>query len=239
MDMELLEKLIDLCQSYLSVVGKERDAAAWVLAKIMVRTDCIREAYLRRYLEWTMQQWREETLPIWTQLGLLQSLTTLLKLGRREDLMKQMDILQEIFRLHEITRTREKSDHKTQLEKWYTKFIQRYALILLSGCGTASWRYQRRLRHYSQFTDSKIDDGSSYCGMGGGPHLMHHEEEIPISDAFDVPEGLESSIQYLLKQLSSKETMVRWSAAKGLGRISAKLPQADFAKLAWGLFSTC
>ena len=42
----------------------------------------------------------------------------------------------------------------------------------------------------------------------------------------DMPERLEEVVQVLLLGLGDTDTVVRWSAAKGLGRIAAKLPQA-------------
>jgi hypothetical protein len=36
-------------------------------------------------------------------------------------------------------------------------------------------------------------------------------------------ENLETVIEYLLCSLSDKDTVVRWSAAKGLGRITSRL----------------
>ena len=44
----------------------------------------------------------------------------------------------------------------------------------------------------------------------------------------DVPEEMEEVIEQLLIGLRDKDTVVRWSAAKGIGRITGRLPR-DFA----------
>jgi HEAT repeat protein len=44
-------------------------------------------------------------------------------------------------------------------------------------------------------------------------------------DDGEVPEVIEDVIELLLSGLQDKDTIVRWSAAKGLGRITQRLPQ--------------
>lgn len=42
---------------------------------------------------------------------------------------------------------------------------------------------------------------------------------------YDVPEDVESVIEQLLVGLKDQDTIVRWSAAKGIGRMAARLPR--------------
>ncbi|MCQ8115586.1 hypothetical protein NP565_23740, partial [Vibrio parahaemolyticus] len=42
---------------------------------------------------------------------------------------------------------------------------------------------------------------------------------------YDVPEGVETVIEQLLVGLKDKDTVVRWSAAKGIGRMAGRLPR--------------
>ena len=44
---------------------------------------------------------------------------------------------------------------------------------------------------------------------------------------YGVADELEEVLQMLLEGLDDKDTVVRWSAAKGIGRITSKLPQVD------------
>ncbi|ORX70849.1 hypothetical protein DL89DRAFT_222500 [Linderina pennispora] len=48
------------------------------------------------------------------------------------------------------------------------------------------------------------------------------EEECDV----EIPEQVETFVGILLQKLHDKDTIVRWSAAKGIGRISARLPPA-------------
>ena len=43
-----------------------------------------------------------------------------------------------------------------------------------------------------------------------------------------MPEEIDDIVDLLLRGLRDRDTVVRWSAAKGVGRITARLPR-DFA----------
>ena len=42
---------------------------------------------------------------------------------------------------------------------------------------------------------------------------------------YDIPDEIEDVIEYLLEGLRSIETVIRWSAAKGIGRVTGRLPK--------------
>ena len=50
-------------------------------------------------------------------------------------------------------------------------------------------------------------------------------EDAEEEECFDVPESIEEVIEELLVGLKDKDTVVRWSAAKGIGRVTGRLPQ--------------
>jgi hypothetical protein len=66
------------------------------------------------------------------------------------------------------------------------------------------------------------------AGSGGpGPAPSDAAEEVEEEDV-EVPEALEEIIDQLVTGLRDRDTVVRWSAAKGVGRITGRLPK-EFA----------
>lgn len=66
-------------------------------------------------------------------------------------------------------------------------------------------------------------------GDDGDKELMaevknHCQQEEGGDDELEVPEELEDIVDALLCGLRDRDTVVRWSAAKGIGRITERLP---------------
>ena len=80
----------------------------------------------------------------------------------------------------------------------------------------ASWRYQRGCRSLAATLGSTQDKDQERKDL----EEVEHDEEC-----FDVPESIEEVIEELLVGLKDKDTVVRWSAAKGVGRVTGRLPQ--------------
>lgn len=112
------------------------------------------------------------------------------------------------------------------------KLAQRVALTRLPP-RVASWRYQRGTR---------LLMGQSFQASSSSPEDdLKHERLQPVvdeeeeggmmkedDDDVDIPEQIDEVIQQLLDGLRDQDTSVRWSAAKGIGRITMRLP-VDFA----------
>jgi hypothetical protein len=78
----------------------------------------------------------------------------------------------------------------------------------------AKWRYQRGSRSLRNNLEGNTNTSSA-----------RKEEEEDDEDEDDISESLEIIIEILLNGLRDKDTIVRWSAAKGIGRITQRLPQ--------------
>lgn len=71
-----------------------------------------------------------------------------------------------------------------------------------------------------------LDPAEEQGAVGGGAaaagaEARGDEEVVDV----DVPEELEDIVEALLCGLRDRDTVVRWSAAKGIGRITERLPQ--------------
>ncbi|KAG9147740.1 hypothetical protein Leryth_014891 [Lithospermum erythrorhizon] len=94
------------------------------------------------------------------------------------------------------------------LRKYLVKLTQRIGLICLPH-RSPSWRYVGRKTTLGQHVLSTDNEGN--------PNFCDDEEEM------DIPEIMEDIIELLLSGLRDSDTVVRWSAAKGIGRIASRL----------------
>ncbi|KAG1226647.1 hypothetical protein G6F35_002844 [Rhizopus arrhizus] len=99
------------------------------------------------------------------------------------------------------------------IRKLRTKLTQRVGLAYLKP-KVAKWRYQRGSRSLRNNLEGNTNTSST-----------RKEEEEDDEDEDDISESLEIIIEILLNGLRDKDTIVRWSAAKGIGRITQRLPQ--------------
>ena len=67
-----------------------------------------------------------------------------------------------------------------------------------------------------------------YQGIENWDSVGHMSLMSELEDAFDIVLEMDDIIDMLLAGLRDSDTIVRWSAAKGVGRITARLP-LDFA----------
>ena len=73
-----------------------------------------------------------------------------------------------------------------------------------------SWRYGRGSRSLEDTLANKEDKGTQ---IRGG--TLDGKKEAEEGEGFDVPEQVEDIIGQLLNGLRDKDTVVRWTAAKG------------------------
>nr|XP_024644643.1 tubulin-specific chaperone D [Macaca nemestrina] len=106
--------------------------------------------------------------------------------------------------------------NQTLLRKLGVKLVQRLGLTFLKP-RVAAWRYQRGCRSLAANLQLLAQ------GQSEQKPLIPTEDD---DEDDDVPEGVESVIEQLLVGLKDKDTVVRWSAAKGIGRMAGRLPKA-------------
>lgn len=67
----------------------------------------------------------------------------------------------------------------------------------------------------------KEEESKISAEKGGGGDGEDDEDD----ESYDIPEQIEDVIEELLCGLRDRDTIVRWSAAKGIGRITGRLPR--------------
>ena len=103
-------------------------------------------------------------------------------------------------------------DPNTLTRKLYAKVMQRIGTTLLPP-RIARWRYQRGKRSLALNLQAET-------APLPGPAPEHADND----DDYDIPDALEEVIEALLTGMRDQHTVVRWSCAKGVGRITGRLP---------------
>lgn len=183
---------------YLGKAGLERDGAALLLSRLYMRKDMMYA--FPEFAHSLKTQVSSQTMDVITAIGYLQVINEIVKNGSADQVQNLELVYLEI--INAINDTISLSGN-TLLRKMRTKLMSRMATRLLP---TPKVRRRGRL----------LEDSS----------LPGQDEVFP--DEYEIPETVETLLQSLFDTLQDKDTIVRWSAAKGVARIAERLPR-DFA----------
>uniref|UniRef100_A0A8D2D2J7 Tubulin-specific chaperone D n=1 Tax=Sciurus vulgaris TaxID=55149 RepID=A0A8D2D2J7_SCIVU len=209
-----MDRILHIAQAYLAVSDKARDAAAVLLSRFITRPD-VKQRKMADFLDWslcTLARSSFQTMEgVIAMDGTLQALAQIFKHGKREDCLPYASTV-----LQSLDSCRLPESSQTLLRKLGVKLVQRLGLTFLRP-KVATWRYQRGCRSLAANLQLCTPDRSEQKPL-----------EVPSEsdEDYDVPDGVESVIEQLLVGLKDKDTVVRWSAAKGIGRMAGRLPRA-------------
>jgi hypothetical protein len=155
--------------------------------------------------------------------GVLLALCMLYKYAPREALIEVTDVHMPVLCKHVA------SENMT-VRKLSSKLLQRCGMVLLKPRDVA-WKYKLA-------TKILLADGSEASAVGSGTDAPagHSEDDETLMMDGD-PSHLEHAINTLLTLLKDASIVVRYSAAKGLSRILARLPLAYANEVLESLFA--
>lgn len=202
-----MERIYRLCKDNCKGNDPCSAVAAFLSAKFLVRNE-IKEIYLSKFLDWCFEELTKDTLVV--RYGAFLAMASILKHGKREDLLPYAPKILEWILAQDY-----KSSTDFLKNKFNIKIIQRLGLVLLPP-KIAVWRYNRGSRSLQSNlvtgTDKAIEFGSTTVAA----------EEV---DDVEVPDEIEEVVEQLLYGLRSSSGDVRWLAAKGIGRVTNRLPK--------------
>ena len=254
----LVDDIIEVCKGYLSDPGPSRSVSALCLSKLLMRPDMegryltnflnwangvVAGSVPRKFYgddkasagasissnPSTNLDSIDPHSGIFLATGALDTLVRVFKHGHRNQLEGRIPLVAECLERAGEAATSGKSS--TLQRKLTMKLSQRIGLQYLPP-RVVSWRYQRGQRSLLENLGRAATDGTSSqnTGASGAEENVGRgnggEEEDDEDD--DVPEEMDAVIELLLCGLRDKDTVVRWSAAKGIGRVTGRLPE-DFA----------
>ena len=206
MELDVVPTIINLGKLHLSQAGPIRETAAACLASWLSRPD-LETMELTVFIEWSKQalEHYSTSLNIFQVMGVLQTLAMVLKIGQRtEALVQRMETLWEIS-----LQLSENCNH-ILIRKLMTKWLARMGCAYLPP-RIAGWRYQRGRRSLLE-------------NLKGGVVMREFQQTGVDEDLFLVPDPVEDAVGHMISSLEDQSTIVRWSAAKGLGRLTERLP---------------
>lgn len=203
-----MERIFDLCKLNTNRSDTCSMVAAFLTAKYLIRVD-IKDRYLPLYLDWVIAAGDG------VQFGQLAAVSSILKHGKREDLLPHATrLLQWLLACENF-----KAENDFLKNKYFIKIMQRLGLILLRP-RLAQWRYQRGSRSLAAKLKTATIDGK-----GDGVEFESTNITANDDDGEGVPAEVEDVIEELLQALRNPSSDIRWSAAKGIGRVTSRLPK--------------
>lgn len=199
-------RILKICKLFCLSKDACAAAAVFLIANFLTRSDA-KKLYLKEMIMWSLQCAENDPL----RHGPLAVIAAILKHSAREDVKPYIQIiLDKILQLHL------NENPADLIRKFGMKVVQRIGLVLL-GTKLASWRYQRTSRPISLVPNTNINYNTI--------ESVEDTKNIPLNhDDQDIPSTIEDIIEQLIQGLRDKAITIRWSAAKGIGRITARLP---------------
>ncbi|NXS59961.1 TBCD protein, partial [Brachypteracias leptosomus] len=210
-----MDRVLQIAKCYLVVSDKARDGAAVLVSRFLVRPD-VRQKRMADFLDWTLAMLSKSSFRSMegavVMNGMLQALAQLFKHGKREDCLPYAATVLECL---DTCKLSESND--ALLRKLGMKLVQRLGLTFMKP-KVAKWRYQRGCRSLAANLQAQ---GS----VVQNKVITVAANESDDEEEYDIPGEIENVVEQLLVGLKDKDTIVRWSSAKGIGRITGRLPK--------------
>uniref|UniRef100_S4RVL6 Tubulin-folding cofactor D ARM repeats domain-containing protein n=1 Tax=Petromyzon marinus TaxID=7757 RepID=S4RVL6_PETMA len=224
----VMERVLDVAKTYLVVTDLPRNAAATLVAKFVTRPD-VKQKHLPHFMDWSLSALSSMEMGTLEQEaradGMLRSLAQMFKHGKRDDFLPHASVV-----LQCVVKCRLLEASNTNLRKLSIKLVQRIGLTFLKP-KLAAWRYQRGSRSLLdnlQAPGQQQQQQQSPLIVSSQASAAPRANDDDDDEDDDIPEEMEGIIEHLLFGLKDKDTVVRWSAAKGIGRVTGRL-QKDLA----------
>ncbi|KAG6677496.1 hypothetical protein I3842_14G030100 [Carya illinoinensis] len=220
----LVLRILGFCKDYLSNAGPMRTIAGLLLSKLLTRPD-MPKAFVS-FVEWAhgvLSSATDDVLDHFRLLGVVEALASIFKAGDRKLLLH---VIPMVWNDSSVLIKSSAAARSPLLRKYLVKLTQRIGLTCLPY-RSSSWRYSTSSSFGENISApaSKKDDQGSHALNVDSPNSEQRSNSIQDED-MDVPDVVEEIIEMLLSGLRDTDTVVRWSAAKGIGRITSRLTSA-------------
>ncbi|RCV42198.1 hypothetical protein SETIT_9G197000v2 [Setaria italica] len=215
----LVTKILDICKDYLSSSGPMRRISGLLLARLLTRPDMANA--FSSFMEWAhnmLLSVTDDFVGQFRSIGIVEALASIFKIGNRRMLYDAVSVT---WNDCSVVMKTNVSARSPLLRKFLVKLAQRIALISLPPL-SPSWQYKSISSSLGANLSSSTT-GQLYSSGSSEQANIDQTDVCFLEEVMDVPEIVEEIIDLLLTGLRDSDTIVRWSAAKGIGRITARL----------------
>ncbi|XP_051132533.1 tubulin-folding cofactor D [Andrographis paniculata] len=227
----LVLRILEFCKDYLSSAGPMRTIAGLLLSRLLTRPDMSKA--FTSFVDWVhniLSSAENDVIDHFRLLGAVAAVAAIFKIGSTKFLQPVVTIL---WTDASVLMKSPMATRSSLLRKYLIKLTQRIGLTCLPR-QTATWRYVGRNvtlgennipSHVGKDNNQSSDLVNVNSSINASQETSFFEEEEEEED-MDVPDIIEDIIEVLLSGLRDTDTIVRWSAAKGVGRIASRLTYA-------------
>ncbi|CAH8437222.1 unnamed protein product [Dicrocoelium dendriticum] len=247
----ITERILDQSKRYLSHDTRIQEPASFLLARLVTRPDIV-QTHLHPTVSWCLEQLLSADYKTSHGLllvcGLLRAVANICKIGRRNEVLPLAPVI-----LHTVSQIPCTANKGTLLSHLETKLLQRVGLLFCPP-RSMKWQYQRGCRSLADNLVSQLMHHSSSKSMlasdSGSSDTIRKQDEV--TESLDIPLAEEEDDLYLehadkvadvidrlLNALRNQYTVVRWSAAKGLGRMCSRMGSSMLNDVVSALLVLC
>lgn len=207
--------LVEMSKKYLSEAGPTRETASACLASWLSRPD-FEAKHLEDFKEWSIEVLNDFLVSprnIFQTMGVLQTLVTIIKVSNadREALLRIVTPL-----WPSISQISKSKPSNLLLRKYLVKWWTRTGTVYMPP-RVAAWRYQHGRRSLKENLSKRPSEEANKS-------MESAQNDEGVDRFFLVPDEVEDALGEVIEALTDQSTVVRWSAAKGIGRITERLP---------------
>lgn len=217
----LVMRIIEICKDYLSNAGPMRTIAGLLLSRLLTRPDMSKA--FTSFIDWahdTLSSEEDNVIGHFRLLGAVEALAATFKIGSTSALLNVVPLLWSDTSVLIKSRTASRS---SLLRKHLIKLTQRIGLTSLPP-RPATWHYVGKNKTLGENISLHETRDSEQLNNPVDMNSCNTLQKTSCGEEdMDVPDILEDIIELLLAGLRDTDTVVRWSAAKGIGRVASRL----------------
>ncbi|XP_009628692.1 tubulin-folding cofactor D isoform X2 [Nicotiana tomentosiformis] len=217
----LVLRILEFSKDFLSSAGPMRTIAGLLLSRLLTRPDMTKA--FTSFVDWThevMTCLSNDVVNHFRLLGAVEALSAIFKNGSPKVLLS---VVPGVWNDTSALLKSNTASRSPLLRKYLVKLTQRVGMICLPPRYPA-WRYVGRTSTLGgNITANGIKKDQFNDAGNNDPSYFYQDPNCQEEEDIDVPDLVEEIIELLLSGLRDTDTVVRWSAAKGIGRVTSRL----------------